>query len=284
MNKIQTVILEIFKCVHSICEEEGLRYFAIGGTCIGAVRHNGFIPWDDDIDIAMPIEDYLQFVEICGEKLPECYELYTFEDHPTYGNIFMKVCDKRTTFIEEKEFGKPETYKGIWLDIMPLSGMPSEECIRRRFIRKAFFYDLWMTRTHQGFKFMESWKAKLVWIAAQPFNLLMRKDPRALWFDMLKNCSFDGSKYTGYVWWGRHLPDLVFPTAWFDDYELRPFENTKMRCPIGWHDYLTCQFGDYMQLPPENKRVFHLGYVDPDNSYQLYQTGELQIQDTDYLR
>ena len=103
MTDLQKRILDIFREVRDILDRNGITYFAIGGTCIGAVRHGGFIPWDDDLDIAVPIEQFGRMLDLLKAELPPHLELYTGAERKHYRYIFVKVTDNRTTFIEKTE-------------------------------------------------------------------------------------------------------------------------------------------------------------------------------------
>ena len=124
MNDTQKVILDIFACISNICNKNGIRYFASGGTCLGAVRHQGFIPWDDDLDIAIPIQDYDKIWKIAQKELPHHLKIYKEDDIRHYRYIFGKIHNENTTFIEKSEIKYPESYKGIFVDIMPISSIP----------------------------------------------------------------------------------------------------------------------------------------------------------------
>ena len=99
---VQDICLEIYKEFKSVCDKHNLQYYGIGGTCIGAVRHNGFIPWDDDIDIAMPYHDMCNFIHIANTEMSEEYEIFTPLEHKQFGEMFIKLIKKDTTFILNK--------------------------------------------------------------------------------------------------------------------------------------------------------------------------------------
>ena len=101
MTEIQEKILEIFQQVSILCEKEKIEYYAIGGTCIGAIRDKGFVPWDDDMDIAIPIEQFNKFIDIARQQLPSKYEVLTYKESLHYSEIFIKVIDKETSYIED---------------------------------------------------------------------------------------------------------------------------------------------------------------------------------------
>ena len=135
MNDLQKKILDIFKAVAKICKDHDITYYAIGGTAIGAVRHQGFIPWDDDLDIAIPIEQYDRFIEIARRELPEGLTVMTPVDIEHYASFFIKVVDTRTTLIENYAKAFPDAYYGVFVDIMPLAGVPAPGKERKRYLR-----------------------------------------------------------------------------------------------------------------------------------------------------
>ena len=275
MTDLQNAILGIYKKVATICNENSIDFFAIGGTCLGAVRHKGFIPWDDDIDIAIPIEQFKKFKQCMKSQLPSNLYLYDCTEKKEYRQLFCKVCDSNTTFIEETEINYPNVYKGVYIDIMPLSGVPGDKDEQKKFIKKLSLYQAMNFINRYPFNEMNTWKTKLAWIALR----MLRIDKR---FTLYSNTSFQllekypliDSEYTGYVW-SSNLFKLVFPKDYFKNYIKLTFEDTTMRCPVGYDAYLKQQFGDYMKLPPMEQRIQHHRYiVDLEHSYKDYLEGK----------
>ena len=278
MNDIQKIILDIFKATSRIADEHKIAFYAVGGTCLGAIRHQGFIPWDDDIDIAVPIEDYELFLDILRNELPDFYTIRFMDYSEHYGNIFAKVIDERTTMIEKLEYAYPDSYKGVFLDIMPLSGMPSNPVARRLFCRKVNIYRI--LNDIRRFKSEEldlSWKKKL-WPVIRTFDRIIPVDYFSKkWFAMLKRYPYRTCKYTGYVWWFDVLR-LIYPKEVFGKPTPLKFEDTTMYCPEQWNLLLNQQFGDYMSPPPKNKqKPIHKGTIDLNHSYHDYQNGLYQL-------
>lgn len=131
IKEIQQIELDLFKEFKRICDSYQLSYFAIGGTCIGAIRHKGFIPWDDDMDVAMPYSDYKKFQVIARRELKEGNSLYLPENHKQWNEIFMKLQNDNTTFIGALQAESPDDYMGICIDIMPIYGMPKGKFLQR---------------------------------------------------------------------------------------------------------------------------------------------------------
>ena len=122
IRPLQLRILDILMAVHQVCEEHGLRYYIIAGTLLGAVRHKGFIPWDDDLDIGMPRKDYDQLMAHAQEWMPAPYEVVSYETDKTYPLPFAKVQDASTTLIERMHL---KYLGGIYIDVFPIDGVPS---------------------------------------------------------------------------------------------------------------------------------------------------------------
>ena len=121
MNDLQKALLEIFKAFVAVCEKHHLRYYLIGGTCLGAVRHKGFIPWDDDIDVGLPREDYEKFIQLQDEFKDTPYFIQTWKSDPKYIYGYAKLRNSNTTYIENfyKHF---QFNQGLWIDIFPIDG------------------------------------------------------------------------------------------------------------------------------------------------------------------
>ena len=271
MNLLQNEILNIYKEIANICARNGLDYFAIGGTCLGTIRHQGFIPWDDDRDLAIPIEQFDRFKECMKKELPEHLYLYDCEDIREYRYIFSKICNRNTAFIEESERPYPHAYKGLFVDIMPISGVPDNHKYQSEFVDKVRTYYRLNYIFRYPWKAMDNWKQKTMWIILhacffhKPYNYFSHK-----WMEMLMTQPFVSAKKVGYVW-STSIKRLIFPKEWFSKHVELTFEDTIMRCPIGYDKYLTQQFGDYMELPPENERLQHHPYiVDLEHSYVEY--------------
>lgn len=278
MTLLQEKILEIYKAIAQICKENDISFYAIGGTCIGAIRHKGFVPWDDDLDIAVPIEQFDKFKTCMKTYLPPNFYLYDPDEKKEYRYIFCKVCNRDTAFVEESEKQYPQAYKGIFVDVMPISGVPSRSEEKAAFVQKILQYYKLNFIYRFPLKEMESFKQKAVWLFLhvihfhKSFSLYSDR-----WMDMLRKQPFKTAECVGYVW-NTKIKRLVFPKSFFSDYVEMPFEDTTIRCPVNYDGYLTQQFGDYMTFPPEDQREQHHPYiVDLEHSYQEYIDGRKEI-------
>lgn len=274
MTSLQSTILDIYREVSRICDENDIRYFAIGGTAIGTARHQGFIPWDDDLDIAVPIEDFERLKSLLSSELPGYYRYVCGEGSPHYTSFLVKIDDVRTTQIQADVVEWPDRYTGAWLDIMPMSGVPSGH-VRQRLYSAAIKLLLSLNvkartpcKVHKG---LAGLRDLVLCLFARVISSIFGLNCFENWWErLLRAHRFDCSDYTGYTW-SNALSKLIFPRDWFSDYVLMPFEDTRIRMPVGWREYLTQQFGDYMQLPPPEKRETHECFVDLDHSFRDYQ-------------
>ncbi|OLR54777.1 hypothetical protein BHK98_00945 [Hornefia porci] len=272
MNEIQSVILEIFKCVDGICVRNNIPYFAIGGTCIGAVRHQGFIPWDDDLDIAVPVEYFDAFLEAARRELPEYYSLRTGEETEHYSIVFPKIMDERTTFIEDVEREYPDSYKGVFVDVMPLSGVPENRLMRGLFYKRVNFVRVMNVIRRFPVSYHDRVWKKILGAFMVPFKKIIPFDfYERKWYKILKKRPLSGSEITGFLWeWAGEC--YTFKSRCFIEAATMKFEDTEIRCPALWDEYLQKYFGDYMELPPEsNRKRVHKGVIDLTRPYREYQ-------------
>ncbi len=274
MNDLQKCILDIYIEIKKICDKHNITYYGIGGTCIGAVRHRGFIPWDDDLDIAIPIEEYQCFKAAVEAELPPHYKLFTCANGQHFPHVFYKIYDCRTTFIELLYYSYPETYKGVFVDVFPLSGLPANRLARALFMKKVRFYQI-LNYYNRFFESNIKIKGKLKFIKRLLKVFLREKFPINYFSDILIDLL---GKYPvsemgdGDSVWFFHETKLIFGKRSFSGVVEFDFENTKMFIPAGYDRYLTEHFGNYMQFPPqEEQKPHHLGLIDLKNSYEKYQ-------------
>ncbi|MCM1047010.1 MAG: LicD family protein [Clostridiales bacterium] len=280
LKKLQQVELDILGEFKRICDKYRLKYYAIGGTCIGAVRHGGFIPWDDDIDIAMPYQDYMKFRRVAAKELGEYYSIYTPEEHRHWINNFIKIQDERTAYIESGQNGYPDDYTGVWIDIMPIYGLPKGKLAQ---YWASVICDLlvFMNERHrEALCEQTSKKRRIAWMLDAPIRKLK---PYNFYIEIIEkifrkyplNCSnkvLFGWRYKPNVFRKKYTYQSVF---YYDDFKEMleyPFEDTSIAVPVGYDRYLTMDFGNYMELPPEEKRIpcHDIWVIDLKKSYKEY--------------
>lgn len=274
LSELQSVLLDIYKEVRKILERHHLRYFAIGGTCIGAVRHHGFIPWDDDMDLALPEPDYHRFIDYARKELPAYLEVFERREHAHDPIDAARVHNKNTTFIQKHELRYPEEYKGVFIDILPLCGVPESSDEQRAYCKKFCRYFRLNEKRRCDFTYLDRLPSKVLWLAALPFRLL----PRDFWFrrlDKLKaQYPYDKMNLTGDTW-VAHIDNILFSKSIYEKAVTFPFEDTEMACSAEYDAYLTRIFGDYMTLPPEKDRGAtqnaSIVLIDVNRPYTYYQ-------------
>lgn len=283
IRSVQLRELEILKVFQDICSRHGLRYFAIGGTCLGAVRHKGFIPWDDDVDVAMPYEDYAKFKAIARTELPSYYAMHEHDKaRHAAADYYFNLYDKRTTFIFNEVLGKrPDEYIGVYIDVFPVHGLPADPEERKKACSLSLLYLKLNRKLRMSFSEMTSLRGRVAWLALLPLRLFLPYNYFAVKHEsMAVKYPFGCSDriifpWTGYTNGNSNHPEgwynNVFPYEYFAETTELPFEDTTIRVPIGYKEFLTMEFGDYMKLPPEDKRVSHDGaFTDLERPYTYY--------------
>lgn len=269
MTDVQKVILSIFKEIRKVCENHSIPYFAIGGTCIGAVRHKGFIPWDDDLDIAVPIEHFDFLLDCLRKEAPSYLYVIDSHDHMHYHYVWAKVCNKHTSFIEKSEFGLEDAYKGVFVDIMPISGIPEgkkRKCFYKEVELFTFLNNIRRFPVNANGIVKMSLKYVLKGIVSIfPYDFFSNK-----YLNLLRKYPFKNSNYTGYVWYPDEIKRLTFSRSFLRDTIDMPFEDTVISVPKEYDNYLSFQFGDYMKIPPIEQRMIHTGLVDIEHPYKYY--------------
>ena len=265
MDKLKAVELEILRCFIQACEGLGLRYYVLGGTLLGAVRHKGFIPWDDDIDLGMPREDYDIFVREGQAWFPEHIFLQTHHSESGYLNNYLKIRNSNTTFIETIT----RTHKinhGIFIDVFPLDVYTDDPRQVKAFSWKNRIYmerireDLCRDEVPLKSKVLE-FVLRARYPSAQ--TVLQKRE------DLFK--SIPQGKY-----WANHCGAWgireVIPAQWYGEGTTLEFEGIPVKAPKEYEKWLTQVYGNYMQLPPVEKRVTHhyTEVIDPENGYVRY--------------
>ena len=263
IRETQQAALEILHTVAQICEEKNFRYYLVYGTLIGAVRHNGFIPWDDDVDIMMPRPDYDKLIDYLREHIGEYPHLEVFnrETCPAYPYMITRISDDRYEIImeNEKPFGM-----GVFIDIYPYDGLGNDQKEAVRFGMKgdrlsSLCYQA--TRDHFAIETTTSFFRKCI---KMPVYLFCRLCGKERFQDELEKLArvkpYDESRFVGCVIWLSWGVKDMYLRKWFEGYTYMPFEGYRFRVPADYDKILRHTYGDYMQLPPEEDRVGHQYY------------------------
>lgn len=268
MNDVQRRILNIYKEVKKVCDRNNITYYGSSGTCLGAVRHGGFIPWDDDMDLVIPIEQIDHFLDVASRELPDYLEISTPFEKIHLPHLMIKIVDKRTTFVEKSLKDYEDSWSGIWLDIIPVCGVPKNIFIRKIFYARLYLLmhlDLYMREDYMGSHFVLIQKMiKNFIITHRDANYYMNKQLK-----FLKNRVTIGSEWIMQVGF-LHFENWTTRNEWFGEGKLVKFEDAELVIPKDYDKYLEKEFGDYMTLPEEEGRTTHQGFIDINRSYKEY--------------
>ncbi len=238
--------------IHEFCEQQGLRYSLSYGTLLGAVRHKGYIPWDDDIDIMMPRPDYEEFRTTYPGFNPR-YSVQSYHSDASYWFSFIKVYDNRTLFVESA------AKNGVYVDIFPVDGFPEDQQEINTILMQAtklLNHDLrWATKEYRvNIKKNDIILHFMKYLCRSPLvdsrlNTVKKID------ELFMNHTFKNSPLAGIFFFDRL--SAVLPRRLYENYKLIQFENNTFYSIDNTHLFLESLYGDYMKLPPVDQRIGH---------------------------
>ncbi len=254
LKKLREVQIEILDYIFDFCKQHNLRVMLYGGTCLGAIRHKGYIPWDDDIDLAMPRADYDKFIKLWQDT--DKFQLDCYDTNPEFWLPFMKVRNIKTKFFEDsiqKNYNGPT---GIWVDIMPFDNASDDfDELARNKHRKQFYAELIIRKSSINISFDNTFNNRIKNIIAKitPRRLLIKKLYRVCASNTDENSPnlvcYNNRKDVRNRTWPRNS---IFPLKKAD------FEGKKYAIPHDYKLFLTHIYGeDYMQLPSLDQRKTH---------------------------
>ena len=258
---IQRVSLEILKDIHEFCVENKINYTLFGGTLIGAVRHNGFIPWDDDVDIAMPRPDYERFLLLYG-KAGRKYILLSREIQKEDVFIaYSRVCDTGRTFVDTKKYPWSIYETGVWIDVFPLDGMPDDYKRALKVTHKANrLFNL--TCKARGIISLNNkvggFKLHIKRMIGQIVFPFFNRWDRLIHF--CKSIDYDQASHYSNLSFGLYGIREYCSKSVLNEFILHKFEENNFYIMGGFDIALTSKYGDYMTLPPVEKRKGTHGY------------------------
>ena len=260
LEKMKKLQCEVLQVAHDFCQEHKIKYSLACGTLLGAIRHNGYIPWDDDIDIYMPREDYDRFIQTFPETYKEHYKLISFERSKRWARAFANLYDNRTVWEEAKN--SVEEQIGINIDIFPVDNAPDDDKEWKSFDRRRRLLHYLVTAKYTSFRWKNRSLGKNLVIALMKFILLPFSASRnAKWMDSFARKYSHQKTNRVFESVCGIMQKKPFLQEDFDETIPHVFEEYEFNIMKGYHNYLTCAFGDYMQLPPEKDRHPHHYYT-----------------------
>lgn len=255
IEEVHSRVLAIAKEFDRICTLYGIPYYMIGGTMLGAIRHKGFIPWDDDMDFGVPIEHYQELINILEKELPYPFRCCTYKNHPAVLFNFLKIEDQ-STCIDDVAIDLPLNQKlGLNIDIFPLNvcnlGGKAEKKVRKK---EALLGKVYLHSTTCP-------DSKIRGLLKTMLRIMTGGTPKKLQKDIEDRLlAINKGNYVGNIL-GRWGEKEVIPQEWYGFDQRYPFEDTSFVGIEEYDKYLTRLYGDYMLLPPKEEQVAHVENV-----------------------
>ena len=261
LRRLQLTELDMLKIFANICDKYGLRYFLLGGTLLGAVRHGGFIPWDDDIDVCMPRNDYSRFLDVAEGELSDPYYLDSMEKNSDYRYCFARIANRNIKIMNYSANIPRE--EDSWIDIIPMDGMPDGgmklklhkfRMVMWRGLNQVAQYDELVDQKRRRGKFetllvrVGGWK---IWRPFVDYHKCMAHIKKELVKYDYDSCDTVINFMAAYGF------DETFRREWFGDACDLKFEDRYFKSPADHHHVLEKIYGDYMTMPPESERNKH---------------------------
>lgn len=249
LKRAKAVMVQILKDVDILCSKHGINYWIDFGTLLGAVRHKGFIPWDDDIDITMPREDYNKFIGIALEELDQKYFLQLRRTDKSYNRDWLKIRDRNSVFLEYGSLKNKDNGKnGIFIDIFPLDRIQKKNKTRFDILRRLYQINPFKRQYGNVIN-------RIMHIILSPLYIF-----RSIYFKIsvnnLSNQNGTLAIYGVEAWFFHSFEyDYIFPLKKLE------FEGLFFNAPNCYKKHLSDYYGDYMQLPPEEQRHYHAKFI-----------------------
>ena len=267
VKEVQGKILEVMKYIDALCRKHGIIYYIMGGTALGAVRHGGFIPWDDDLDIFMTPSEYEKFKKVFESENSSLFVLQEWRTTPDYLE-YAKVRMNGTTFIEEAFKDRKDLHQGIYVDIMILHKVPENKFIQKLVYYESKFVTLYALSQRNWKPKSTSQKLVLNSLKFMPCKLMAKCFYRRIYkYDDMKT----NFKYCYWITPAKFRSGL-FDSSFFSDPVDIPFEDTVLQGSKKIKEYLEYRYGDYMKLPSKEAQqaAVHAMLFDVNRDYKEY--------------
>lgn len=263
LRELQLKQMDMLVYFRDFCERNNLTFYLIGGCLIGAVRNGGFVPWDDDIDVMLPRQDYERLTALWNEQESnERFELLRTNDTVFTGNIFTTLVDKNYTLVKANQANLNVPH-GLVMDIFPLDAAPDGRFRRKMQLFWTMIYSLFLAQVvpekHGGIVSLGSRILLGIFRGQRVRRKIWRYAEK-----QISKYSFEDNHYVTELCSGPKWMIPEYPKEIYNGVAYVTFEGEKMPCMAGYQQYLTMIFGDYMQLPPEDEQKPHheIAYID----------------------
>lgn len=270
MNDFQKVQLDLLRHFIDICDKLNINYYLVHGSLLGAIKYKGFIPWDDDIDVAMKRTDYDRFKKYAGEYLPNNVFLQNNDTDPFFPRFLMRLQNLDTTWIDE-DTAHLDIKKGIFIDIFSINGCPPKKnekkyCKRRKHLSRVF-----VVHTNKKISYRMGLRTRVIKFLHDVFGVYSNIQKNVKKYEKLTSeYSTDDREY-----WFESMTNPKtekLESSWFNDVTYAEFEGIKVKIPSNYDAYLTKRYGDWKaDLPDDQKYGHHFALVmDAHKSYTEY--------------
>ncbi len=263
---LQRCCLNILKSVADVCDKNNLTYYMSGGTLLGAVRHQGFIPWDDDADLSMPRDDYEKFLRIAPSLLPKNLKIVNYRTDPEYQYYITRIRDTETK-VEEIRIGNKNRYTNASIDILPLDGTPNNLWMRKFYFLRVMIHRALMSICYKDSidrnrKRVIFEKLLLLIVQKLPIEKALNPSKEKDKIDLImRKYKVDDSTNIGCLMGAYRIKQIV-PKSFFGKGRMYAFESITLRGPEMYDKYLKQMYGNYMKLPSKEFQKIHFKILD----------------------
>ncbi len=252
-DELKKIQIDILNVVTEFCDKNNINYWIDCGTLLGAIRHKGYIPWDDDIDIGMLRPDYDRFLALFNQVHTK-YKVYSIENNPDFYYAFAKVLDTETTLYEFDHKGNRISNTSINIDIFVYDHVPDAKAAKKTYLLRDLYH---FCHLLHGLN-LKPERAAVIRIGCEIVRFLLKPFPKNFF---VKKISANSKRYCNreaeYVGNFTAVSKILCSKKVFADFTTAEFEGKHYKIPIGYDEWLRCFYNDYMKLPPVEKQVSH---------------------------